>query len=70
MKYKVLRDTVATGQVCRVGEVIDLNESDAKELMATGRVAPHDEETPAVDRAIGLDEETKPKRRTRKTKVR
>ena len=69
MKYKVLRNTVATGQVCRVGDVIDLDEAEAKELMATGRVAPHDEETPSVNRAVGLTEATKTKRRKRKTKA-
>ena len=69
MKYKVLRNTVAAGRVRRLGAVIELDDSEANELMAMGRVAPHAEEAPIADRAVGLTEETKPRRRTRARKA-
>jgi len=69
MKYKVLRNTVAAGRVRRQGAVIELDDSEANELMAMGRVAPHAEEAPIADRAVGLTEETKPRRRTRARKA-
>jgi len=69
MKYKVLRNTVAAGRVRRLGAVIELDDSEANELMAMGRVAPHAEEAPIADRAVGLTEETKPRRRTRARKT-
>jgi len=69
MKYKVLRNTVAAGRVRRLGAVIELDDAEANELMAMGRVAPHAEEAPIADRAVGLTEETKPRRRTRARKT-
>ena len=69
MKYKVLRNTVAAGRVRRFGAVIELDDAEANELMAMGRVAPHAEEAPIADRAVGLTEETKPRRRTRARKT-
>ena len=69
MKYKVLRNTVAAGRVRRLGALIELDDAEAKELMAMGRVAPHDEPEPFADRALGLAEETKPRRRTRARKT-
>jgi hypothetical protein len=69
MKYKVLRNTVAAGRVRRLGALIELDDAEAKELMAMGRVAPHDEPEPLADRALGLAEETKPRRRTRARKT-
>ena len=69
MKYKVLRNTVAAGRVRRLGTLIELDDAEAKELMAMGRVAPHAEEAPIADRAVGLTEETKPRRRTRARKT-
>jgi hypothetical protein len=69
MKYKVLRNTVAAGRVRRLGALIELDDAEAKELMAMGRVAPHAEEAPIADRAVGLTEETKPRRRTRARKT-
>ena len=69
MKYKVLRNTVAAGRVRRLGAIIELDDAEANELMAMGRVAPHAEEAPIADRAVGLTEETKPRRRTRARKT-
>ena len=69
MKYKVLRNTVAAGRVRRLGAIIELDDDEAKELMSMGRVAPHDEPEPIADRALGLADETKPRRRTRARKA-
>lgn len=68
MKYKVLRNTVAAGRVRRMGSLVELDDAEAKELMAMGRVAPHHEEK-IEDRSVGLSEETKPRRRGRPKKV-
>jgi len=66
MKFKVVKGCVINGAACKVGEIIEIASADElKALMGVGRVEPHDE--PVVkDRSIGLDEETKPKRRARK----
>lgn len=69
MRYKVLRNTVAAGRVRRMGSLIELDDAEARELMALGRVAPHDEEAPREDRSVGLKEETKPRRRGRAKKA-
>lgn len=67
MKYVVLRNTVAGGRVRRQGSLVELSDSEARELMGMGRVAPHHEEK-TVDRSVGLTEETKPRRRGRPRK--
>jgi hypothetical protein len=69
MQYKVLRNTVAAGRVRKMGALVELDDVEAKELMAMGRVAPHAEEAPVADRALGLSEETKPRRRGRPRKT-
>ena len=69
MRYKVLRNTVAAGRVRRMGSLIELDDAEARELMALGRVAPHDEAAPTEDRSVGLKEETKPRRRGRAKKA-
>jgi hypothetical protein len=51
-----------------MGSLVELNDAEAKELMAMGRVAPHHEEQ-IEDRSVGLSEETKPRRRGRPKKV-
>ena len=68
MRYKVLRNTVAAGRVRLMGALVELDDAEAKELMQMGRVAPHAEEAPVADRALGLSEETKPRRRGRPRK--
>ena len=65
MKYEVIKDCIIKGESCRVGTVVDLDDNLAVSLMGIGRVVPHDE-SKVENRAIALDEETKPKRRTRK----
>jgi hypothetical protein len=51
-----------------MGSLVELDDAEAKELMAMGRVAPHHEEQ-IKDRSVGLSEETKPRRRGRPRKV-
>jgi hypothetical protein len=65
MKYEVIKDCIIKGESCRIGKIVDLDEGLAVSLMGIGRVMPHDE-SKVENRAIALDEETKPKRRTRK----
>ena len=67
MKYQVIRACIISGKRSNVGDVVELGDQQAKELMAIGRVTPHDE-TVIEDRSIGLDNETKPKRRARTKK--
>jgi hypothetical protein len=51
-----------------MGSLVELDDAEAKELMAMGRVAPHHEEQ-IEDRSVGFSEETKPRRRGRPRKV-
>jgi hypothetical protein len=72
MKYKVLKSCRIHNRSCPAGEVVELNDSEAKELMAMGRVAPHHE--PVVEhRAVGVegssDGAEKPLKRAKAKKV-
>lgn len=70
MKYVVLKGTVIGGKQVRVGDVVDVPDSEVSGLISTGRIdAVKDKQTKTVDRAVGLEEETKPKTRTRKKKA-
>lgn len=70
MKYLVLKSTVAAGGQVRAGDVIELDAGEAKELIGLGRITQVVEsEVKTVDRSVGLSEETKPKRRTRRIKA-
>ena len=67
MSYLVLKSTVANGGQVRAGDVIELSPADAKELLGIGRITKVESKpVETVDRAVGLEEETKPKRRTRR----
>jgi len=67
MSYLVLKGTVIGGKQVRAGDVVDVSGVEARELLAIGRIAEFTKsETKVEDRAIGLTEDTKPKRRTRK----
>lgn len=69
MKYLVLKGTVISGRQVRAGDVVEIDGSQARELEGMGRVCQVIEtETKVQDRSIGLSEESKPKRRTRRTK--
>ena len=69
MRYRVLKSCVAGGMARRLGSIIELDEKEATNLMAMGRVAPHDEAAQREDRSVGLKEETKPRRRGRAKKA-
>ncbi len=70
MKYVVLKGTVIGGKQVRAGDVVDVPDSEVSGLISTGRIdAVKAKETKTVDRAVGLEEETKPKKRTRKKKA-
>lgn len=70
MEYLVLKSTVSGGRQVKAGDVIELDSVQAKELIAIGRlVEVIKTETKVEDRSIGLTEETKPKRRTRRVKA-
>lgn len=43
MKYRIIKSTVAGGSVRSVGDIVDLNASEGKDLMAYGKAVPHDE---------------------------
>lgn len=68
MKYKVLKSCRIDGATHNAGSVIDVSESSVKELMAMGRIVPHDE--PVVEnRSVGLeDSDESPKKRGRPPK--
>lgn len=70
MKYEVIRACVIRGSTHSVGDVVDLDDAIAKELMAIGRVIPYLDRAPVIeDRSIGLDEDSAPKKRGRPKKV-
>jgi hypothetical protein len=68
MKYEVIRSCVIKGSTHKVGDVVELDKELAENLMGIGRVVPHDE-SKLEDRSIGLNVETKPKRRAKVKKV-
>lgn len=69
MKYLVLKGTVIGGRQVRAGDLVEIDGAEANELQGMGRICQVLEtETKVDDRSVGLTEETKPKRRTRRTK--
>jgi len=69
MRYKILKGCVAGGRACRMGSIVELNDEEGRNLMLMGRVAPYDEPKEPENRSIGLDEESKPRRRGRPRKT-
>jgi hypothetical protein len=70
MSYLVLKGTVIGGKQVRAGDVVEVDAVEAIELVGIGRITKVDSKpVETVDRSIGLSEETKPKRRTRRTKA-
>jgi hypothetical protein len=67
MSYLVLKGTVIGGKQVRAGDVIEIDGIEARELVGIGRVSEFESKpVETQDRSIGLSEETKPKRRTRR----
>jgi len=67
MSYLVLKGTVIGGKQVRAGDVVEVEGVEARDLMGMGRIIEVVKtETKVEDRSVGLTEETKPKRRTRK----
>ena len=70
MSYLVLKGTVIGGKQVRAGDVVEIDGIEARELVGIGRITKVESKpVENQDRSIGLDEETKPKRRTRRTKA-
>jgi len=69
MKYEVLKGCVINLKGRQKGEILEISDEDAKMLMALGRIGPANEEITVENRSIGLDEESKPRRRGRKSKA-
>jgi hypothetical protein len=67
MSYLVLKGTVIGGKQVRAGDVVEVEGVEARDLIGMGRIIEVVKtETKVEDRSVGLTEETKPKRRTRK----
>ena len=64
MKYEVIRDCVIVGSRHKVGDIVEVAENVAKDLMGIGRIVPADE-SKLEDRSVGLKAD---KPRTRKKK--
>lgn len=70
MSYIVLKGTVIGGKRVNAGDVVEVEGIEARELMGIGRIAKVEKkEVETVDRSVGITEETKPKRRTRRVKA-
>jgi hypothetical protein len=76
MSYLVLKGTVIGGKQVRAGDVVEVDAVEAKELVGIGRITKvvgiggitkaDSKPVETQDRSIGLSEETKPTRRTRR----
>lgn len=70
MSYIVLKGTVIGGKRVNAGDVVEVEGIESRELMGIGRIAKVEKkQVETVDRSVGLTEETKPKRRTRRVKA-
>jgi len=67
MKYLVLRGVVVNGKPHQPGDVVELEGSLVNELLGYNKIAPYTEKSvpKQTDRSVGLDEETKPKTKTK-----
>lgn len=66
MNYRIIKSTVAAGAFRKVGDIVDLNYSEARTLMGYGKIVPHDE-TVIEDRVETVEiREPKPRGRPRK----
>lgn len=66
MKIELIRGTIISGEALEPGAVVDVDESLASMLMATGKGIPATEKPARVDRSVGLETSSAPKPKTRK----
>lgn len=64
MKYEVIRDCVIVGNRHKVGDIVEVADNVAKDLMGIGRIVPADE-SKLQDRSVGLSSD-KPRTRRKK----
>lgn len=64
MKYRIIKSTVASGAIRSVGDIVDVDYSEGKALMAYGKAVPHDESV--VENRVEPIEFREPKPRGRK----
>jgi len=56
MKVEITRNTFWDGKPYEVGQVVDLSDRQAEEMMANGKAKPHAEpQAPIINRAIELE---------------
>lgn len=64
MKYRIIKSTVASGVIRKVGDIIEVNATEGKALMAYGKAVPHDETV--IENRVEPVEFREPKPRGRK----
>lgn len=53
MKYQIIKNTMTTQGKKVCGDVVELSDDEARELLSIGRLTPFDE-TEQIDRSVGL----------------
>jgi hypothetical protein len=66
MKIELIRGTIIDGEAKDAGAIVDVNESLASMLMATGKGIPAADKPKTVDRSVNLSTSSAPKTKTRK----
>lgn len=66
MKIELIRGTIIAGEALEPGAIVDVDESLASMLMATGKGISAAEKPAKVDRSVGLQTSSAPKPKTRK----
>jgi hypothetical protein len=66
MKIELIRGTVIAGEAKEPGAIVDVSDSIASMLMATGKGIPAADKPAKVDRSVGLETSSAPKTKTRK----
>lgn len=68
MKYQVMKNCIISGHRAKAGDVVEIDDREANELLGIGRIAPHHE--PKVEnRSVGLDDSpAAPKKRAKAKK--
>lgn len=65
MKIELIRGTIVNGQAKDAGAIVDVDESLASLLMASGKGVPHAQKAAVSDRSVGLGTSDAPKVKTR-----